>query len=27
VEDDPRGPERVIWEETGTAPLVGHHHD
>jgi para-nitrobenzyl esterase len=27
VEDDPRRPERVIWEETGTAPLVGHHHD
>jgi para-nitrobenzyl esterase len=27
VEDDPRQAERVIWEETGTAPLVGHHHD
>jgi para-nitrobenzyl esterase len=27
VEDDPRRSERVIWEETGTAPMVGHHHD
>lgn len=27
VQDDPRAPERLIWEETGTAPAVGHHHE
>jgi len=27
VEDDPRAPERLIWEETGTGPGPGHHHD
>ncbi len=27
VEDDPRQPERLIWEETGTAPMLGHHHE
>ena len=27
VEDDPRAPERLIWEETGAGPGVGHHHD
>ncbi len=27
VEDDPRRSERLIWEETRTAPSVGHHHD
>ncbi len=27
VEDDPRRSERLIWEDTGTAPMVGHHHD
>lgn len=27
VQDDPRRAERLIWEETGTAPTVGHHHE
>ena len=27
VEDDPRRPERLIWDQTGVAPVVGHHHD
>jgi para-nitrobenzyl esterase len=27
VEEDPRRSERLIWEETGTAPMVGHHHE
>ena len=27
VEDDPRRPERLVWDETGTAPMVGHHHE
>jgi len=27
VEDDPRRSERLIWEETDTAPTIGHHHD
>jgi para-nitrobenzyl esterase len=26
VEDDPRQAERLIWEETGTAVNLGHHH-
>jgi len=26
VEDDPRRAERLIWEETGTAVNLGHHH-
>ncbi len=27
VHDDPRRDERLIWDETGTAPMVGHHHE
>jgi para-nitrobenzyl esterase len=27
IQDDPRRSERLIWEETCTAPAVGHHHD
>ena len=27
IEDDPRRSERLIWEETGTAPAIGHHHE
>ena len=27
VEDDPRRAERLIWEETGTAVSLGHHHE
>jgi para-nitrobenzyl esterase len=27
VEEDPRRSERLIWEETGVTPMVGHHHD
>jgi len=26
VEDDPRRAERLAWEEVGTEPAVGHHH-
>ena len=27
LEDDPRGTERLAWEEAGVAPRLGHHHD
>ena len=27
VEDDPRRSERLVWEETGAGPMVGHHHE
>jgi para-nitrobenzyl esterase len=27
VEEDPRRSERLVWEETDTAPSIGHHHD
>ena len=27
VEDDPRRAERLIWDETGTAVSMGHHHE
>jgi para-nitrobenzyl esterase len=27
LDEDPRRAERLVWEETGVTPMVGHHHE